>query len=471
PGVPRDIAAVGEGVLLLGSAGRPVAGTPAAVADVFTLYDRDLNPLPEPAVPGLLDDPAFVREFADLHRYYRGARLLRLRVVDGRLLAVFRTGDKADDIRVLRWNLAADGPAAFLDARGERDDVFPPAHDFTWTPTAREDHVQGRHPHIAVPGGFYVGAVGGALTVKSDNDTETDRGVFTEPVDEPLQALADADVAHARVGPLVLLRVRPYKEETDRYLVCNTLTGSVVRLDGIGTACRRLPDDQGIVFPGGYCLATGVHKTYELDADGLEFEREVRSPNGEDVLYAFHARGRSRGLLLSYNTIRKEVANPLPCRGWALAEDGTFTVLRADGDEPAQVHPVQLWNSPYVSDTYAAAPAGSGPLARVGNADLVRGVSAVLSVAGAVADGITTAEGYRALAADCVRAADGHHWLGEDELGDLAGALAAVRDTAGQVLAEFETVRELTRRAAEARDEAAERIAAVVRRLRGEAPK
>ncbi|MFE9285837.1 DNA repair ATPase [Streptomyces olivaceus] len=472
PGVPRDIAAVGEGVLLLGSAGRSGAGTPAAVADVFTLYDRDLNPLPEPAVPGLLDDPAFVREFADLHRYYRGARLLRLRVVDGRLLAVFRTGDKADDIRVLRWNLAADGPAAFLDARGERDDVFPPAHDFTWTPTAREDHVQGRHPHIAVPGGFYVGAVGGALTVKSDNDTETDRGVFTEPVDEPLQALADADVAHARVGPLVLLRVRPYKEETDRYLVCNTLTGSVVRLDGIGTACRRLPDDQGIVFPGGYCLATGVHKTYELDADGLEFEREVRSPNGEDVLYAFHARGRSRGLLLSYNTIRKEVANPLPCRGWALAEDGTFTVLRADGDEPAQVHPVQLWNSPYVSDTYAAAaPAGSGPLARVGNADLVRGISAALSVAGAVADGITTAEGYRALAADCVRAADGHHWLGEDELGDLAGALAAVRDTAGQVLAEFETVRELTRRAAEARDEAAERIAAVVRRLRGEAPK
>ncbi|MEU0462318.1 hypothetical protein, partial [Micrococcus luteus] len=46
-----------------------------------------------------------------------------------------------------------------------------------------------------------------------------------------------------------------------------------------------------------------------------------------------------------------------------------------------------------------------------------------------------------------------------------------MRDTAGQVLAEFETVRELTRRAAEARDEAAERIAAVVRRLRGEAPK
>ncbi|CAL9538271.1 DNA repair ATPase [Streptomyces sp. enrichment culture] len=473
PGVPRDLAVVGD-ALLLGSTGRPGDGRArtTAVADVFTLYDRDLNPLPESAVPGLLDDPAFVREFADLHRYYRQARLLRLRPVGGRLLAVFRTGEKADDIRVLRWELTEDGRAAFLDARGERDDVFPPAHDFEWTAATREDHVLGRHPHVSVRGEFHVSAVGGALTVKLEDDTETAEGVYSEPVDEPLQSLADADIAHARVGALILLRVRPYKEDTDRHLVFNTLTKSVVRLDGIGLACRRLPDDQGIVFPGGYCLATGVHKTYELDATGLEFEREVRSPNGEDVLYAFHARGASRGLLLSYNTIRKEVANPLPCRGWALAEDGTFTVLRADGDEPAQVHPVQRWHSPYVSDTHAAAaPAGSGPLARVGNADLVRGISACLSVAGAVGEGITTAEGYRALAASCVRAADAHHWLGEPDLGDLAGALAAVRETAEQVLAEFETVRELTRRAAEARDEAAERIAAVVRRLRGEAPK
>ncbi|MFC8085332.1 DNA repair ATPase [Streptomyces sp. NPDC057340] len=473
PGVPRDLAVVGD-ALLLGSTGRPGGGRSrtTAVADVFTLYDRDLNPLPESAVPGLLDDPAFVREFADLHRYYRQARLLRLRPVDGRLLAVFRTGEKADDIRVLRWELTEDGRAAFLDARGERDDVFPPAHDFEWTAATREDHVLGRHPHVSVRGEFHVSAVGGALTVKLEDDTETAEGVYSEPVDEPLQSLADADIAHARVGALILLRVRPYKEDTDRHLVFNTLTKSVVRLDGIGLACRRLPDDQGIVFPGGYCLATGVHKTYELDATGLEFEREVRSPNGEDVLYAFHARGASRGLLLSYNTIRKEVANPLPCRGWALAEDGTFTVLRADGDEPAQVHPVQRWHSPYVSDTHAAAaPAGSGPLARVGNADLVRGISACLSVAGAVGEGITTAEGYRALAASCVRTADAHHWLGEPDLGDLAGALAAVRETAEQVLAEFETVRDLTRRAAEARDAAAERIASVVRRLRGEAPK
>ncbi|MEV6113546.1 DNA repair ATPase [Streptomyces sp. NPDC052109] len=457
--VPSDIVAAGDALLFGGTGG---------AADVLALYDRDGERLPEAAVPGLLDDPSFVREFAALHRYYRQARLLRLRRADGRLLAVFRTGEKADDVRVLRWSVADDGRVAFLDARGDRDDVFPPAQDVTWTETTREDHVLGRDPYVAVPGGLGVTTVGGSLTVR----TPDGEPLYGEPVQEPLQSLADAAVGHARVGALVLLRVRPYKEDADRYLVFDTLSRTVVRLDGIGQACRRLPEEQGIVFPGGYCLAGGTHKSYEVDVTGLEFEREVRAPNGEDVLYAFRSRAEGRALLLSYNTLRKEVANPLLCRGWALFEDGALAVLRAGGDEPAHTHPVQWWTSPYVSDTHAAAlRTGTGALARVGNADLVRGLADCLSVARLVTDGIRTSEGYRALVAACVRAADTHHWLAEPELGGLAGPLGEVRGTAEQVLAEFETVRELTRQAADALDEAAERIGAVVRRLRGEAPR
>ncbi|MFD1663519.1 DNA repair ATPase [Streptomyces caeni] len=477
--VPRDVVAVGD-FLLLGYHGTRPGPT---VGDVLALHGRDLSRLPDDAVPGLLDDPGFIREFAALHRYYRQARLLRLRRADGRLLAVFQTGEKPDDIRVLRWALTDDGQATFLDARGERDHVLPPSHDFAWTETTREDHVLGRHPHVSVRGELFVSTVGGALTVKTDDDTETDGGIHSEPVDEPLQSLADADIAHARVGALILLRIRPYKEHTDRYLVFNTLTKAVVRLDGIGRACRRLPEDQGIVFPGGYCLATGTHKTYELDAAGLEFEREVRSPYGEDVLFAFHARAEGRGLLLSYNTIRKEVSSPLPCHGWALFDDGTLTLLRAEGDEPARVHPLQQWTSPYVADTYAAATGsglspsprprsrGADPMGRVGNADLVRGISDCLSISRAVADTTPTVEVYEALVAACIRAADSHHWLGEPGLGDLRTPLDAVRATAEQVLAEFRTVQTLTRQAAGTLDEAAGRLAAVVRRLRGDAPR
>ncbi|MFJ6899926.1 DNA repair ATPase [Streptomyces hokutonensis] len=473
PAAPRDIVAVGD-ALLFGHQVSLGVTRETAVADVLALYDRqDLRGLPEDAVPGLLDDPEFVREFTALHRYYRQARLLQLRCVDGKLLAVFRTGEKADDIRVLRWALTDDGRAAtFLDAHGERDHVFPPPYDFDWTGTGREDLVPGRHPHVRIQDGLYVDTLGGTLTVKVEDNTETGEGIYSEPVDEPLQSPADAEIAYARVGALVLLRVRPYKEEAHRYLVFNTLTKGVVRLDGIGRSCQRLPEEQGIVFPGGYCLVTGECKTFETDLAGLELERIVRSPNGEDVLFGYRARGSGRSLLLSYNMIRKEVAAPLPGQGWALFDDGLVVVLGAGAGEAARVHPVRIWRTPFVSDTHAAAQlTGAGPLFRVGNADLVRGISDCLSLTGAVVGMEPTAEVYEALVAACVRAADTHHWLGDAELGDLRGPLEEVRGTAEQVLTEFETVRALTGRAADALVDATDRLASLVRRLRGEAPR
>jgi hypothetical protein len=123
-----------------------------------------------------------------------------------------------------------------------------------------------------------------------ENNTEDGVGIYSEPVDEPLQSLTDADIPYARVGPLILLRIRPYKEDAWRYLVLTTRTRDVVRLDGIGQACQRRPEDHGIVFPGGYYLATGVRKTSDANVSELEFERTIRSVNDEDVLYVFHAR-------------------------------------------------------------------------------------------------------------------------------------------------------------------------------------
>ncbi|MYT81610.1 ATPase family associated with various cellular activities (AAA) [Streptomyces sp. MnatMP-M77] len=473
--VPRDLVAVG-GKLLFGFERGPGARGEAGVDDVLLVRDAE----GDGEAPGngdtLLDDDGFRRAFSSLHRYFRDARLLRLRRVDGRLLAVFRTGESAEDIRVLRWALGPDGaPGAFLDARGERDHVFPPSHDFAWTATGREDHVPGRHPHIAVGkgGGLFVDTLGGTLTVKVADDTESPDGIYEEPVDEPLQSLADADVEYAEVGPLVLLRVRPYKEDAWRHLVVNSLLATVQRLDGIGPSCHRLPEDQGIIFPGGYYLTTGTAKTFDTAEELTEpvFEGAVRSPNGEDVLYAFRSRDGLRTLLLPYNLIRQEVATPLTGRGHALLDDGTLVLLRDSPDGPARVHPLQRWATPYVSDTYAAArPTGTGPLARTGNADLVRGISDCLALAHGVRDMTPTTAVYGRLAADCARAQDRYHWLSDPELGSLDEPLRELRATAQQVLAEFTAVQELTRRAAEALEETTARITALVRRVRGEAP-
>ncbi|MFE9052277.1 DNA repair ATPase [Streptomyces rubiginosohelvolus] len=473
--VPRDLVAVG-GQLLFGFERGPGARGEAGVEDVLLVRDAGPEDDAQAAQPTLLDDDGFRREFSSLHRYFRDARLLRLRRAGGKLLAVFRTGENAEDLRVLRWALGPDGsPGAFLDAQGERDHVFPASHDFEWTVAGRDAHVPGRHPHIAIGkgGGLFVDTLGGTLTVKVTDDTEAPDGIYEEPVDEPLQSLADADVEYAETGPLTLLRVRPYKETDWRYLVFNSLLSSVQRLDSIGPSCHRLPEDQGIIFPGGYYLTTGTAKTFDTAEELTEpvFEGAVRSPNGEDVLYVFRSRDGLRSLLLPYNLIRQEVATPLTGRGHALLDDGTLILLRDTPDGPARVHPLQRWQTPYVSDTYAAArPAGTGPLARTGNADLVRGISDCLALAHGVRDMTPTTAVYGRLAADCARAQDRYHWLSDPELGALGQPLGELRATAQQVLAEFTAVQDLTRRAADALEETAGRITALVRRVRGEVP-
>ncbi|WP_067509318.1 DNA repair ATPase [Actinoplanes sp. TFC3] len=468
--VPRDIVQVG-GSMLFGYNVFVGLRTETTVADVFAVHGFAGGTFQPATLPGLLDDPTFQRDFAELYRYYRSTHLLQLRRLEGLLLAVFQTGARADDLKVLRWRVGTDGTVKYEDNRGERDHVFPPSHDFEWTPTTREQHVLGRHPHVSIEDEVFVEAVGGTLTVKIENNTEDGEGIFSEPVDEPLQSLADAEIAYAKIGPLILLRVLPYKETVRRYLVFNTRTRDVVRLDGIGQACQRLPEDQGIIFPGGYYLATGIAKTFDADVAELEFERVVRSVNGEDVLYVFHARAAGRYLLLPYNVIRKEVAAPITCHGYSLFEDGTLVAFRAGSDEPTRVHPMQIWQTPFVSDTYAAAqPVGTGPLERVGNADLVRGIADTLSVARMIDEMTPSSAVFEAIIQASNRIADNYVWIADPELENLAAPLAEVRATAEQVLDEFESVQELTAQAAAAVTEAGEAITSLIRRARGEVP-
>ncbi|MFI6580165.1 DNA repair ATPase [Embleya sp. NPDC050493] len=469
----RDIVQVG-GLLLVGYQGGGASGEPVRPADVFALHRRTSDgfaPAPTDAVPGLLDDARFRQDFTELFRYFRDTRLLQLRDTGTHLLAVFRIGERRTDIRVLRWRLGPDGSPTYLDAQGEREHVFPPAHDFAWTASTRADHVPGRHPHIAIADTLYVSTLDGRLTVKLVDDTGTAEGVYAEPVEDPLQSPADADVEYARVGPLLLVRVRPYHEDAWRHLVHNTRTGEVVRLDGIGAACRRLPDEQGIVFPGGYYLSTGIARTFDIDTTDLEFESTVRSPNGEDVLYVFHARAEGRTVLLSYNVIREEAAAPIVGHGRAFFADGTMAVLRPAGDEPGRVHPLQMWRTPYVSDAYAAArPAGTGPLARIGNPELVRGIADCLSIAAMAEEMAPTTAVFAAIAAAAARVEDTHHWLADPELGRLDEPLTAVRSTAGDVVEEFRRVLDLRRIAADAVEQAAASTTTLIRRVRGEHP-
>ncbi|MGI5456466.1 DNA repair ATPase [Streptomyces sp. CA-249302] len=462
-GIARGIVAVNPDVLLLGTS----APTP------LSLHTLDGSPLAPDEVPGLLDDDRFHRDLTELLRYYRDAHLTDLlRTPANRLLAVFRTGENDGDLRVLSWQLGEDR-AEYLGNHGERDLPQPSATELPWKTTGRENHADGRILIEAGEGKISVATTGGNLTVHAEPGN---RPLFREPVDEPLQSLADATVAHATTGPLLLLRIRPYNEPTDRHLVVNTRTGSVRRHDSLARGARLLPAEQGLIFPGGYELADGTHRAFRIDgdgdtaADGLRFDAVLPAPNGEDLLYVLRRPGRAQVLLLPWNTVRREAAGALHAAAHTLLPDGTLVLLKPDR-EPVRTHELQVWHTPFQSAEYAAAqPVGDGPLERIGNADLVRGIAECLDV---VRTAAAAAPENQATAAPelildiCAKAADRHYWLADT---GLLEPLAELREAADQLAAEQGRIRQLAARAAEELDRAREEAAGLVRRSRGEPP-
>ncbi|MBB4948329.1 hypothetical protein F4556_003864 [Kitasatospora gansuensis] len=458
------LVAVRPGVLLLGTS------APDLLAGLLSLHGPDGSPLEPAAVPGLLDDERFHRDLAELLRYFRDSRLVDLvRTPAGRLLAVFRTGANEGDLRVLRWQVT-DDRVEYLDNHGERDLPRPAAFELPWTTAGRDHHEQGR---IRIEGGegvVSVAATEGSLTVRSVPDG---RLLFEETVDDPLQSLADATVAYAMTGPLLLLKVRPYNESADRCLVVNTRTGSVRRQDSLGYGARLLPAEQGLLFPGGYELADGSHRAFRSGAapgaEELHFDAVLPSPNGEDLLYILRRPGHAQVLLVPWNTVRREAGTALHGAGCALLPDGTLVLLRADR-EPVRTHELQLWRTPFLSAEYAAAqPVGDGPLERIGNADLVRGIADCLDVVRTA----TTAASEQATAAtallldSCAKVGDRHYWLAE---AGLLAPLTELRGAAEQLTAEQARIGVLAARAAEALDRAGEETAALIRRSVGEPP-
>ncbi len=470
--VPRDIVQVG-GQLLLAYNVFLGLKQETAVSDVFSVqgYTESADGLEFAAAPldqavgGFLADPQFVKAFTDLYRYYRETRLEQLRKTDTLLLALFRIGPAEADIKVFRWRVEKDGRLTYIDNRGDRDYTWPPSHDFEWTATTREMQVSGEHPHINIEDVCFVETVGGDLTIKVENNTADGAGVYREPVDDANQTLDDGEIHYARLGELVLLKIKPYREETYRYLVFNARTQSAARIDAIGRACVQLPEDHGVIFPGGYYLRTGDYKVFDNAPPGLRFKRALKSPNGEDVLYVFYEGATGLYALLPYNLIRKEVQNPIYCHGYSIFDDGRMVVFRTASEAATRVHPMQVWQTPFTSAEFAAqAPTDGSYLAKVGNADLVRGISDAYSLCRLVDNSTPDRQTYEDLIRGLGRMSDSYHWLGHAEVG-VAPRLADLKRTAELIVDEFEKVVAFRQQAAEVLATAEARYAEVTRSL------
>ncbi len=456
--VPRDVAAVDDQLIMAYNAQAGIRSEirPEDVFSVHHLEEVDgevvINPNPDGLAGSALDDDKFRRDFQELHAYFKNARVQQVYRSGQKLLAVFRTGTASNDIRVLRWEIRPDGGLQYLDDRGDRDHRFPPSHDVDWLQSTRADHVDGRF--ISVLDRVFVGPLNGKIELRIEDGSPDGELLLTEPVGQSDQALQDCEVAYAKAGDLIILRVLPYGETVTRYYVVNLLMNSAVRIDSLGAAFRQLPEGHGLIFPDGMYLRTGEVRTFDLDPSGMELLEVEHSPNGEDVLYVFHQVEDGRSILLPYNVVRQEITNPIWCHGHCTFADGGMVVFREE-PEPTRVHPIQLWITPFCSDEwYADQPRQQTPLDRIGNPALVTGIADALALTRAVSDVEPSAAMYGDLLGSAGRTLDTHHWLSSQDVGDLASKINEIRLVAEQVIDEFERVQSVRKASAEALAEA-----------------
>lgn len=446
--IARDIVQVGQH-LLFGYNVFIGLKKETRIEDVFALYtvaqtDDSYEMIPALMTGTFLAQSGFVNDFSELYRYYKNTKLVELTVKNGKLLAGFQIGERLEDLRVFRWSVSADGQdIQYIDNRGERDIELPSEYDFEWTETTREDTVHGSHPHVNILDTVFVETLGGDLTVKIENNTEDGLGIYREPVDDKTQSIDDADLSYASVGNLILLKVTPYREEIARYLIYNVMTEVVLRVDAIGQSCVQLPEDHGIIFPGGCYLQTGEYKAFDEVSADLKFKRSIRSPNGEDILYVFYEPERGAVGLFAYNLIDKQLMNPIHSHGYALAASGQLVIFSAEND-PTRVHPMQIWNTPYVSDEYASqAEVSQTFFGRIGNAEMVRGVSDLYSITRLIDNQSVSSQLYETLSKSSKKVFDDHYWINDDQVQGIAAKLNEIAATAELVIDEFEKVKSI----------------------------
>ena len=450
--VARDLVAVGRRRFLFGYNIQFGLKQTTDTKDVFAAYDYDpeTHSFSEVPVSEILDDPRFVEDFQYLYKYYREAVFLKFLVIGPNLFIAMRAGKTLDDIKVFKWRMMGDGKLEYVGNRFDHEYVYPRQQEFDWVRAHRGMHRSGEHPHISINDRVFVETVGGDLTIKIEDNTDSGAGIYSEPVTESDQTLDDAEIFYAEVGSLILMKILPYREDLHRYLVFNEKTKTIHRLDAIGDSCVLLPDDHGIVFANGYLLQSGEVKTFDHGLLDMRFERRVASSNGEDVLFAFYNRAAGEYVLLSYSRIQQSMETPILCSGFSLFGDGQLVLFRNEG-EPQKHHALQVWQTPYLDDEAAVESATDQDsfLYKIGNIQLVRGMAEVRELLTL----LNKDDSFAGLYLDLVKRSgdllDSYFWLDREECGGLAGALRGVKQAAESAIGEFEKVQALRTTAAQ----------------------
>ncbi|WP_298860481.1 DNA repair ATPase, partial [uncultured Gimesia sp.] len=434
--IPRDMLAVGNR-FLFGYNVHFGLKSETHLSDVFSVYefkDGIYHALPL----DLIQDPAFDKDFKDIYRYYKNATFAKFFVKGPFLYMLFKVGNGPKDFKSFKWAMQND-QLVYVDNRSDHEVQFPPQQEFQWTRTHRDLHYKGLHPHISIDDRLFVETIGGDLTIKIENNTETGEGIYSEPVNDPDQILDDAEIFYAIIGSLILLKIRPYQETEYRYFIYNEKLQKAQRLDSIRDACILLPDDHGLVFSNGYYLQNGESKTFETELQNMLYQERIASPNGEDFLYVFYQPDQGVYVLLQYNVIEQRLDTPLICHGFTRFEGGELICFSGQ-DEPQKHHTIQLWKTPYISESFQVPHKTDSYLNKIGNKDVVRGMAECHEVLGL----IYRKDAYENLYVDLVKhtsdVLDSYFWINHEETFELGEVVLEIKRAAEAAVSEYEKV-------------------------------
>ncbi|PCJ58806.1 MAG: AAA family ATPase [Planctomycetota bacterium] len=437
--IPRDMISIG-GFFIFGYNVHVGLKSELHPEDVLSVYNFDDHLFHKTEHDFLSHEP-FREDFKELYKYYKNTTFVKFSILGPYLYAVFRIGKSVGDVKVFKWQIDGEN-LNYEGNRSEAEFKYPVQHEFEWIRTHRDLHRSGDHPHVSIEDRLFVETVGGDLTIKIEDNTESGEGIYSEAVEQVDQTLDDAEYFYTIIENIILLKIRPYQEDKFRYFAYSEKAKKVVRVDSVEDSCILLPDNHGIIFSNGYFLQNGDHKSFENETTGLIFEKRVASPNGEDYLYAFYNRELGIYILMSYNLIEQQVETPIICNGYSIFSNGEMLFFKTE-ENPQKHHTVQIWQTPYTGDDFVQTTSTDSFLFKIGNKDLVGGMAEMYEILTLLNKG----EAYEGVYVDIVKKAgdilDSYFWLDKEDTLFLNKPIESIKEAAGSAVDEFEKVLKL----------------------------
>ena len=213
--IPRDmIRAVGN-TFIFGYNVQFGLKTSVQISDVFSVFEYKDETFHQLSLD-LLNSGQFDQDFANLYKYYKDTKFVKFSQIGPYLFMVFRIGKNVTDIKTFKWAIQ-DGALHYVDNRSDHEFVYPDQYQFEWVRTHRDLHRFGDHPHISIEDIIFVECVGGDLTIKIEDNTDSGSGILSEEVEFKDQTLDDAEIFYAKIDQIILLKIRPFQERNFRY--------------------------------------------------------------------------------------------------------------------------------------------------------------------------------------------------------------------------------------------------------------